>query len=91
MKNKEKKEEEIPLLVHNLTQMHEYPNLFSNGHWDILIGTLKMIFTQFPEVTEYLNNHDIEDNDQKYFKHKLKDLMAVARGEMSWTYLKKTY
>jgi len=49
MKTKDKKEE-IPLLVHTLIQMHEYPKLFTDGHWDILIGTFRKIFDEFPEI-----------------------------------------
>ena len=81
MKNKE--EEKLPLLVHNLVQMHEYPNLHSELHWDILIGTMKMIFNKFPEIDKFLKSKDIEeDKDQKYFNHKLEDLMSITGGKL---------
>jgi len=81
MKSK-RKEEAVPLLVKNLIKLHEYPQVYSEGHWDILLGTLKMVFNQFPEIDDYLNAHVMSKKDQKFFNHKLKDLMPIARGEI---------
>lgn len=83
MKNKEEaKKEEIPLLVHNLLLMKNYPHEFGQGHWDILAGTMRMIFNKFPEINAFLATHEIDEKDQKYFDHKLKDLMPLARGDI---------
>ena len=43
------REKDTPLLIYNLTQMHTYPSIFTEGHWDIVLGTLTMIFDRFPE------------------------------------------
>lgn len=71
---------EEPILIRNLTQMHEYPSLFNQGHWDIVIGTMKMIFNKFPEIDKYMNTHEMDENDQKHFNHKLEDLMLLSKG-----------
>ena len=79
------REKDTPLLIYNLTQMHKHPSIFSEGHWDILLGTLTMIFDRFPEINDYLNSHEINDEDQKYFQQTLTDLAAVAREPLSKT------
>ena len=65
--------------------MHNYPSIFTEGHWDILLGTLTMIFKRFPEINDYLNSHEINDKDQKYFQQTLTDLAAVAKEPLSKT------
>lgn len=77
------KKEEIPLLVRNLLLMKNHPHEFGQGHWDILIGTMTMIFNKFPEIDDYLNSHDINDKDQEYFDHKIEDLTPLSRGVLS--------
>jgi len=74
---------DTPLLIYNLTQMHSHPSMFSEGHWDIVLGTLTMIFKEFPEIEEYLNSHAVSDNDQKYFQYTVKDLEAVSREPLT--------
>jgi len=74
---------ETPLLIYNLTQMHSHPSIFTEGHWDIVLGTLTMIFDRFPEIEEYLNTHAVSDKDQKYFQHTITDLAAVAREPLT--------
>ena len=81
------REKDTPLLIYNLTQMHNHPSIFSEGHWDILLGTLTMIFKKFPEIDDYLNSHEINEKDQKYFQQTLTDLAAVAREPLSKTTL----
>ena len=74
---------DTPLLIYNLTQMHNYPSIFTEGHWDIVLGTLRMIFKEFPEIEDYLNSHAVSEKDQKYFQYTVKDLEAVSREPLS--------
>jgi len=77
------REKDTPLLIYNLTQMHNYPGIFTEGHWDIVLGTLTMIFDRFPEIEDYLNSHVVTDKDQKYFQNRLTDLETISRKELS--------
>ena len=81
MKNKDKKEKEVktPLLVHTLIQMHEYPMLFTDGHWDILIGTFRKIFDEFPEIEKFMSDYEVQDSDSKFFDNKIEDLEALSK------------
>jgi len=78
------REKDTPLLIYNLTQMHNYPSIFTEGHWDIVLGTLTMIFDRFPEIEDYLYSHVVTDKDQKYFQNTLTDLETISRKELSW-------
>ncbi|MDF1876005.1 hypothetical protein JHD48_09680 [Sulfurimonas sp. SAG-AH-194-I05] len=82
--NIQPREEDIPVLIYNLTQMYNYPSIFTQGHWDIVLGTLTMIFKEFPEIEDYLKSYEIKDEDQKYFQQKLIDLAAVAREPLAY-------
>lgn len=77
------REKDTPLLIYNLTQMHTHPSIFTEGHWDIVLGTLTMIFKEFPEIEDYLSSHVVTDKDQKYFQHTIADLETVSRKELS--------
>jgi len=81
MKNKANQKD--PLLIHNLRLMLKYPQAFSNAHRDIFIGTLRMMFDKFPEIEKYLNSHEVDENDQVHFVHKLEDLKAIAKGDIA--------
>ena len=87
MKNKANQAD--PLLIHNLKMMMRYPKAFTNSHRDIFIGTLRMIFDKFPEIEEYLNSHEVDENDQVFFVHKLEDLKAIAKGDIAWEKITK--
>jgi len=77
------REKDTPLLIYNLTQMHNYPSIFTEGHWDIVLGTLTMIFDRFPEIEDYLYSHVVTDQDQKYFQNTLTDLETVSREPLT--------